>query len=132
MPPVESEGPALEALLHRLAECPPDFLAEPRLGERGVIEVAAVVADLLRALGGAALTPDAAAVFRPARQPAKHRNRLRAVLITAWLLHDDWFRERERFAAPAQQLLAGGVGGISTVTDGASGAACHAPVASPA
>ena len=62
---MESEGPALEGLLRRLAECPAEFLAEPRIGRSGQIEVAAVVSDLLRDLGGDPLSAKDAAVFAP-------------------------------------------------------------------
>ena len=53
------EGPPLETLTRRLAECPPEFLALPRVGETGAIHVDAVVSDLLRELGGAGLSPEA-------------------------------------------------------------------------
>jgi hypothetical protein len=110
---MKNEGPPLETLLRRLAECPPDFLAEPRLGAAGVVEVAAVVADLVRDLGGASLTAEQAAPFRPTGSPRAHRNRLRAVLVAAWLLHDPWFRERKQFADPAYGFLAKGLGELA-------------------
>jgi hypothetical protein len=110
---VESEGPALEALLRRLAECPPEFLAEPRVGAGGVVESAAVVSDLLRDLGGDPLTPAQAAPFRPTKAGRAARNRLRCVLVAAWLLHDPWFRQARRFAAPALAFLAGGLGELA-------------------
>ena len=50
-----TEGPLLETLTRRLAECPADFLAEPGLGGQGAVNVAAVLNDLMRELGGAAL-----------------------------------------------------------------------------
>jgi hypothetical protein len=46
------EGPQLEQLTRRLTETPVDFLAEPRIGKNGLVQVDAVVADLLRELGG--------------------------------------------------------------------------------
>src|SRR5207245_10969685 len=49
--PMIEDGPPLEALTHRLAECPADFLAEPRAGDAGMVRVAAVVADLISDLG---------------------------------------------------------------------------------
>jgi hypothetical protein len=55
---MDREGPALEALMRRLAEAPEDFLAEPRVGGTGRIEVAAVVGDLVRMLGGDVLATD--------------------------------------------------------------------------
>lgn len=99
-------GPPLEDLTRRLAECPAEFLEEPRIGGHGMIDVAAVVSDLLRDLGGTPLTPDEAATFRPpARQAATERNRLSLTLIAGWLLHDRWFWERGTFAAPARAFL---------------------------
>jgi len=86
-------GPALETLLRRLAETPADFLAEPRIGAAGSVNVAAVVADTLRDLG--LPTPDAKtlAAFQPANA-REHRNRLGIVLVACWLLHDPAFAER--------------------------------------
>mgnify|MGYP000981139239 CR=1 FL=1 len=55
---MEREGPKLEALTHRLAETPADFLAEPRVGKTGTVNVAAVVHDLLALLGVWSLAPD--------------------------------------------------------------------------
>ena len=101
---MKQEGPLLEALARRLAECPAEFLAEPRLGLTGSVQVAAVVADLIRDLGGAPLTNEQAAIFQPQsskRDRNRDRNRLRLVLIACWLLHDSWFCERQNFAAQA-------------------------------
>jgi hypothetical protein len=102
---VNEEGPSLESLTHRLAECPADFLAEPRIGSAGVIHVAAVVADLVRDLGGPVLTIEQAAPFQPTDRK-KHRNRLQCVLVGCWLLHDSWFRGRQSFADRSQRFLA--------------------------
>src|SRR5262249_24909227 len=107
--PVDKEGPPLETLLHRLAECPPDFLAEPRIGTAGVVEGAAVVSDLLGDLGGVPPTRGQAGVFQPGGPPRKHRNRLRVVLVAAWLLHDPWFCTRKQFSGPASTFLAKGL-----------------------
>ena len=48
---MEHEGPTLEYLSHRLSECPGEFLAEPRDGGRGTINVTAIVCDQMRAFG---------------------------------------------------------------------------------
>ena len=105
---MNQEGPPLEALTRRLAECPADFLAEPRIGRTGSVPVAAVVYDVIRDLGGTPLTRQQVAVFQPA-DAKKHRNRLSAVLIACWLVHDAWFREQGRFAEPAYRFLAQGL-----------------------
>jgi hypothetical protein len=98
------EGPQLEALTRRLAECPPDFMAEPRRGTAGIVQVAAVVADLLTDWGGATLTPAQATVFQPADTP-RQANWLRLVLLACWLWHDPWFRApRGRRPSPEAAL----------------------------
>ncbi len=102
---MNDEGPLLETLTRRLAECPGDFLAEPRIGKSGVVHVDAVVSDLIRDLGGAALTLEQAADFQ-SKDARKDRNRLSLVLIGCWLLHDEWFRQGERFAERACAFLA--------------------------
>jgi hypothetical protein len=83
------EGPAIETLLRRLVEIPPDFLEEPQLAGRGRVHVAAVVNDLLHRHGRRA---DAAALWRfNVQQPLAERNRLALAMIAVWLLADDWF-----------------------------------------
>ncbi len=114
----ETEGPAISALVRRLLDTPGDFLAEPRLGSAGTVVTEAVVADLLRDLRApdlATLPADWSIVFRVQDTPA-HRRWLRAVLITAWLLHDPWFVGRVR--APAvRDLLCTGIAEIAAFVD---------------
>ncbi len=62
---MQSEGPPLEVLLRRLLETPSEFLAEPRIGGHGDIDVAAVVWDVLRESGGRPLTDKELGPFRP-------------------------------------------------------------------
>ena len=102
------EGPLLETLTRRLAECPADFLAEPRIGTAGTVQVAAVVSDLLRDLGGAPLTPSQAAFFQ-STNARRDRNRLRLTLVAGWLLHEPWFRPHKKFAQPAFEFLSAGL-----------------------
>jgi hypothetical protein len=107
------EGPPIENLTRRLAECPPDFLAAPRVGGAGTVQVAAVVSDLLRDLGGAPLPAQMAAQFR-GRSARADRNRLSVVLVACWLLHDAGLRPSTAAAAAARRdaalaLLAGGL-----------------------
>jgi hypothetical protein len=100
---MNAEGPPLERLTRRLADCPAEMLAEPRIGQAGGVHVAAVVADLLTDLGGRPLTPREAVTFAPSL--AAERNRLRTVLIACWLLHDDAFRAAGRHAEAVRRFL---------------------------
>ena len=99
---MDREGPPLESLTHRLAETPPDFLAEPKCGGTGKISVAAVVGDLLDMLGvdGEPVTLDAFA-----GRDTKDRNRLSIALLFCWLLSDGWFRAAKASAANIVALL---------------------------
>lgn len=97
---MEHEGPVLETLTRRLAETPEDFLAEPRIGGAGRVQTAAVVGDLLRALGAHA-GRDQLLRFGGADARAD-RNRLSITLVLCWLLADEWF---VRAAPPAAALL---------------------------
>jgi len=109
------EGPPLETLTRRLAECPAEFLALPRIGETGLVHVDAVVSDLLQELGGSGLSPEAARQFQSRNRKAD-RARLRVVLLGCWLLHDPWFRERPAFAEPALNLLSQGLVEVAATT----------------
>jgi hypothetical protein len=109
------EGPPLEALTRRLAECPPEFLLEPRIGPGGTIDAGAVVSDLSRALGGPLLGAAELARFRPA-DPAE-RNRLRITLVAAWLLHDEWFRAEGSLAPAAVRFLEGWLDELAPLVD---------------
>lgn len=82
------EGPPLELLLRRLAETPPDFLADPAAAG-GPVHTLAVVQDLMRMHGATEI--DARLEELDAGGDA---NRLRLVQILAWLLADDWFVSR--------------------------------------
>jgi hypothetical protein len=109
---MNEEGPVLEALTHRLTECPADFLSEPRDKKSGSVHVDAVVYDLIRDLGGDPLTKDQLAAFEYKKGS---KNRLQVVLIACWLLHDGWFRYRGRYAEQAYRLLATGLDELATL-----------------
>jgi hypothetical protein len=87
---MQHEGPVLEALTHRLAETPDDFLDEPRIEAKnaGRIHVAAVVHDLFRSRGLATTAPELQR-FRGAT--SSDRNALQITLLLCWLLADEWF-----------------------------------------
>lgn len=97
-------GPPIEALTHRLAECPAEFLVQPRLPGQDGVYVTAVVSDLLLDLGGGGLSPE----DRSFEAGPEHRNWLQTVLVACWLLHDPWFRERSMWA-PVHRLLVHGL-----------------------
>lgn len=82
-------GPLLETLTRRLAETPPDFLDEPRIGDRGNVAVPALVHDLLQ-MHGAQAGRDALRRFT-SNDARADRNRLALAQIGCWLLADDWF-----------------------------------------
>lgn len=71
-------------LVHRLAACPDDFLAPPRVGGSGTVAVAAVVGDTLHGLDAELPAEWLASLSPPAADDAS-TNWLRAVLVTCWL-----------------------------------------------
>ena len=122
---MQNEGPMLESLTRQLAETPEDFLAEPRIGQSGRVQTAAVVGDLMRLLGSevgpepiaafvgrsappmlASELPEYAEREPPAIAEARHeRNRLAVTLILCWLLADDWFKQIKPETGKVLQLL---------------------------
>ena len=100
---MQLEGPILESLTRRLAETPEDFLAEPRIGQTGRANVAAIVGDLLR-MFGTSPGPDRLANFAGIDQK-RDRNRLSIALLLCWLLSEDWFRKTKLDAGKVMQLL---------------------------
>jgi hypothetical protein len=81
------EGPSLEQVLHRIAATPPDFLAEPRIGNKGEVHVLAVVRDLLASKGHATAVGKLSSLA--GRDAKQDRNRLSIALLISWLLADD-------------------------------------------
>lgn len=106
---------SVDALARRLAECPVDFLAEPRLrGKRGGVHVAAVVADLGEDLGSQERLSDAeAAVWEDGG--AQERNFLRLTLVAAWLCRDPRLCEERSNAPPVKRWLSTGLRGMAEV-----------------
>lgn len=111
------DGPPLEALTHRLAEVPADFLAEPRVGRRGLVHVGAVVGDLVGLVGGAA-SPADLAVFGAA-DPGE-RNRLAVTLLLCWLYADEWFRQARPPGAELLGALTGAAADLAAHTSAKS------------
>jgi hypothetical protein len=103
---METEGPILESLTHRLTECPEEFLLAPRMGNAGVISVEAIAHDLLRDMGVALPEP------LPTKAKTAH---LSLIAISCWLLHDDWFLARPDVAPKVQRLLSVSLDPLSAV-----------------
>lgn len=107
---MSGEGPALDSLTHRLADCPEDFLAEPLIGRSGQVHVRAVVNDTMLNLGGRLARAEGLTAF----SGAGDRNRLRLVLVACWLLNDPWFTRRKCFSGPAFTWLADGLTALAS------------------
>ena len=84
---MQNIGPQLERLTRRLAETPPDFLDEPKIGTSGRVFVPALVNDLLARYGRRTSTGSLAR-FR-GKDAQADRNRLALTMIVVWLLSDD-------------------------------------------
>jgi hypothetical protein len=98
---VTAEGPILEALTHRLSECPEDFLLDPH-----TISIPAIACDVLRAM--------AVPVPVPLRAP-RDAAAWTLVAIVCWLLHDDWFRAHPDRAPQVQKLLDTGLQPLAAI-----------------
>lgn len=109
------QAPLLDSLTRRLAETPSVFLAEPRCGRHGQLEVAALVTDLLLAVGSDLLTPTQAEIHTP--RDKGERNRARLVAICCWLLHDEAFHQRPELASPVATLLQSGLNELAELID---------------
>ncbi len=83
------EGPALATLVRRLIDTPPDFLAEPKIGNKGVVHVDAVAGDVAALLGGVVAR---ARLKNFAANDANQRNRLAIALLACWLCAEPGFR----------------------------------------
>lgn len=89
---MQTPGPHLETLTHRLADTPVEFLAEPRIAgvaNAQAVAVAALVNDILLLHGARA--PAASLQGFIGAQVKADRNRLALAMILCWLLADDWF-----------------------------------------
>ncbi|HEY2853626.1 MAG TPA: hypothetical protein VGJ18_12310 [Gemmatimonadaceae bacterium] len=107
------EGPPLASLLHRLADTPVDFLAEPCIRGAGQVHVDAVVGDLLTSLGVAATARD---LERFAGRGTGDRNMLAVTLLLCWVLADSWFASAAPAQADLQRLLSDGASELAAAT----------------
>ena len=88
---MNTAGPQLETLTHRLADTPAEFLREPRIAgvhNPQAVAVAALVNDILLLHGARA--PAAMLQGFHGVQVKADRNRLALAMILCWLLADDW------------------------------------------
>ncbi|MFC1857594.1 hypothetical protein ACFL9U_06135 [Thermodesulfobacteriota bacterium] len=99
----KSEGPLLEALTHRLSQCPREFLEAPRIRNKGRIHVDAVVSDLITDMTSQIQSAGTFKNFKGSK--SADAEWLNIVLVACWLLHDDWFLKRPDLAAPMIPLL---------------------------
>jgi hypothetical protein len=95
--------PRLEALLRRLADCPPEFLLELPGPEAAQVVPAAVVEDVLRSFGGGALAPAEAAAFTPSGKAGRRRCLL--AMVGAWLLGGEAFAGRPGLGEKAKDFF---------------------------
>jgi hypothetical protein len=86
---MKQEGPLLEILTRRLSETPPDFLADPRVGDRGSVYTRALLNDLSRLHGASEVDPRVTQLAEPTT-PAR-ANRARLAQVLSWLFAEEWF-----------------------------------------
>ena len=94
---MKQEGPLLDSLLHRLAECPPEFL-------QAGIDVVAIACDLLRVMD-TTKPPELMAGWL-ATLGKRTESELKLTAVICWLLHDEWFLSRPPLAPLVGKLLA--------------------------
>lgn len=111
---MKPEGPPLDTLTRRLAECPPSFLAAPRLSKGKGLVVEALVHDVLVDLGAAPAPWMDLAPFRGSRP--EQAQRLRVIAVTCWLLAAPELRalaQQRELAPGAHTLLAKGLDALA-------------------
>ena len=114
---MQHAGPPLESLTRRLLDTPPEFLAEPKIGSRGVVHVDALLGDVTTMLGERA---PAGELRRFADPVGGARNRLALAQLAAWVCADAWFRGAG--IAPVRLIRA--------IDAAATALSSHAPAAS--
>lgn len=86
---MQKPGPPLDTLIRRVIDTPPEFQAEPRIGQHGVVHVDALVGDIAGALGQRVAAGE---LRRFAATDANARDRLALALVAGWVMADPWFR----------------------------------------
>lgn len=89
----QEKMPDLQAMMHRLSQCPREFLLTPVTdGNKGRIHVDAVVSDLMLDISGNFPSEKDAKVF--ANVSHSKANWLNVVLLSCWIFHDSYFTEK--------------------------------------
>ena len=105
------EGPPLATLLRRIVDTPPDFLAEPKVGDQGVVHVDAVAGDVVALLGAPVprglltcfvTTVSTTVSTTDSTTDSGERNRLSIALLACWICADPWLRVA---SVKAEELL---------------------------
>lgn len=104
---MKKEGPVLEHLLRRLSQCPRQFLGKPVIKGQGDVDVIAVISDLMVDLGAQPVRGETATKLLGLHKgnTQSQINRLQLILISAWLLHDEYFLENKHLAARALEFM---------------------------
>ncbi len=98
---VKKEGPQLEYLLRRLAECPQEFILPADKKSAPDIFPPAVIGDCLREACGVTASREKLAEFH-LNQTGANRNWINLTMIACWFYHDEWFIARK---LPADSVL---------------------------
>jgi hypothetical protein len=100
---MQTEGPDLATLVHRLSECPAEFLEVTAGKGNRPVDVVAIVCDHMRRMTPGepperrAVALEAIGSGKPAVQAL--------VSVVCWLLHDEWFLARRKLAEDMWNLL---------------------------
>ncbi|HTN77169.1 MAG TPA: hypothetical protein VL096_18040, partial [Pirellulaceae bacterium] len=100
---MQTEGPQLEQLLHRLAECPPEFLELSEGHSPPGADVIAIVCDLARSMSGDSCPERENAALTKIRNGSEPQRKL--ISVICWLLHDEWFRRQSELVPALWKLL---------------------------
>jgi hypothetical protein len=92
------EGPDIERLLRRLAECPGEFLASAD----GAPDFVAIICDHMRRMSPDDPPERSQPLAAIRREKPAH---LELLAIVCWMLHDDWFLDRPETAAGMWKLF---------------------------
>lgn len=98
---MKDDGPELETLLRRLADCPPEFLEVS--DDAPGINVPAVVCDMLRTMSPLWHPEQEHGKLELIRKAGSQERKL--ISVASWLLADEWFRSRVELSPAIWNLL---------------------------